>query len=237
MGEFVSFPNISELIINTVRAFPQELSEKSSSLIESTSKGVVELLYSINLLELMRRRWIELVVEWPEVVELASKLAKGVELSEVDRSWLKELAEASGWDAEDLAEDLRNLSTEPSARAERYRKIFEKYYEEALRLAEKGDTQQAGEKIWGAVTALVKLHAARKGVPIVQWDHGKLYNYVSSSVERELREPFRNLLRAAEVLHKHFYEGHLDVSAFTDHFSDARRLIEEVRKALGVSPR
>ena len=61
-------------------------------MIESASKGVVELLCSINLLELMRRGWVELVVEWPEVVELASKLAKGVELSEVDRSWLKELA-------------------------------------------------------------------------------------------------------------------------------------------------
>jgi len=174
------------------------------------------------------------VVEWPEAVELASKLARGAELSESDRSWLRELAEASGWDVEDLAEDLSSLSAEPSVRAGRYRELFEKYYGEALRLAEEGDTRQAGEKIWGAVTALVKLHAARKGVPIVHWDHGKLYNYVSSSVERELRELFRNLLLAAEELHEHFYEGHLDASTFADHFNGVRRLIEEVRRALGL---
>ena len=103
------------------------------------------------------------MVEWPEVMRLASKLARGAELSESDRSWLKELAEASGWDVEDLAEDLSSLSAEPSVRAGRYRELFEKYYREALRLAEEGDTRQAGEKIWGAVTALVKLHAARRG--------------------------------------------------------------------------
>jgi len=49
----------------------------------------------------------------------------------------------------------------------RYRMLFEKYLEEAKRRKEAGDTEQAGEKLWGAITALIKLYAAKKGVPIV----------------------------------------------------------------------
>ena len=112
----MGFPSVSEFIIDVFRALPQELSEKSSSLTERVSRGVVKLLRSINLLELMRGGWVELVVEWSEAVELASKLARGAE---------------------------------PSVRAGRYRELFERYYGEALRLAEEGDTRQAGEKIWG----------------------------------------------------------------------------------------
>jgi len=174
------------------------------------------------------------VVEWPEVAELVSKLARGVELSENDKQWIKELADASGWDVDDLVEDLKSFSVDPLTRAERYRELFEEYYGKALRLAKDGDTRQAGEKIWGAVTALIKFHAAKKGVAIMHWDHGKLYNYVSSSVEKELRGTFRRLLQVANVLHEHFYEGHLDINAFKEHFNDACKLIEEVKRALGL---
>ena len=173
-------------------------------------------------------------MEWPEAAELASKLARGVELSEGDKQWIRELADACGWDVDDLVEDLKSLSADPSTRAERYRELFKEYYVKALRLAKDGDTRQAGEKIWEAVTALIKLHAAKKGVAIMRWDHGKLYNYVSSSVEMELRQLFRELLRVANVLHEHFYEGHLDVNAFMEHFNDVCKLIEEVKRALGL---
>jgi len=88
--------------------------------------------------------------------------------------------------------------------------------------------------MWGAVTALVKLHAARRGVPVVRWDHGKLYSYVVNDVEEEHREPFKRLLATADVLHRHFYENHLDRNAFKSYFNDVSRLIEEVKRAIGV---
>jgi len=174
------------------------------------------------------------VVEWPEVAELVSKLVRGAGLSEIDKQWIKELADASGWDVDDFVEDLENFSADPSTRAERYRKLFEEYYTKALQLAREGDTQQASEKIWGATTALIKFHAAKKGVPIMHWDHRKLYNYVSNSVEKELRDTFRRLLLVADELHRHFYEGFLDIGTFKEYFSDACKLIEEIKRALGL---
>jgi uncharacterized protein YuzE len=171
--------------------------------------------------------------EWPEVAELALKLARGEKLSEREEAWLDELARETGWSREEVAEELASAGADPSSRVERYREVFERCYREALELAGR-DTRQAGEKAWGAAVALVKLHAAAKRVPIAHWDHGRLYNYVASSVESEHRELFRNLLRAAHVLHEHFYEGHLDAETFSQHFNDAVKLIEEAAKALGL---
>ena len=55
----------------------------------------------------------------------------------------------------ELGYDAQRLVTEilvPAMR--RVGELFERYYREALRLAEEGDTRQAGEKIWEAATAL-----------------------------------------------------------------------------------
>jgi hypothetical protein len=51
---------------------------------------------------------------------------------------------------------------------------FEKYYSKALELADK-DPRQATEKLWGAIAALIKLHASLKGDFIARWDHDRLY--------------------------------------------------------------
>jgi len=166
-------------------------------------------------------------------LELALKLARGEKLSEREEAWLDEPARETRWGREEVAEELASAGADPSSKVERYREIFERCYREALELAGR-DTRQAGEKAWGAAVALVKLHAAAKRVPTAHWDHGRLYNYVAGNVESEHRELFRNLLRAAHVLHEHFYEGHLDAETFSQHFNDAVKLIEEAAKALGL---
>ena len=167
--------------------------------------------------------------EFPEVLSLALKLHFRKPLSEVDMLWLKELAEAAGWSIEDVVDELENLHRDPSERVERYKVLFEKLYGEALNLVEK-DTVQAAEKMWGAITALIKLHASLRRIPLIHWTHDKLYNYVANNVEREYREIFKNLLRAGEPLHRHFYEKGLDPEAFKEYWSDAVRLVEEARK-------
>jgi hypothetical protein len=105
----------------------------------------------------------ELRREYPEVVSLAAKLSSGRQLSKNDILMLREVAEAMGWDGDDAAEELKNLATNPSERAEKYMELFQKYYSEAHRLLERGDYTQAAEKLWGAATALIKLHAALRG--------------------------------------------------------------------------
>jgi hypothetical protein len=128
----------------------------------------------------------ELYREYPEVVSLAAKLSSGRQLSKNDILILREVAEAMGWDGDDAADELKNLATNPSKRVEKYMELFQKYYSEAHRLLEQGDYPQAAEKLWGAATALIKLHAALRGIFIAPWSHGKLYNYVTHNVETSL---------------------------------------------------
>ena len=106
----------------------------------------------------------ELHREYPEVVSLATKLASGMQLCKSDILTLRQVAEAMGWDEDDVEEELKNLATNPSKRVEKYMELFQKYYSEAHRLLERGDYSQAAEKLRGAATALIKLHAALRGV-------------------------------------------------------------------------
>jgi len=126
----------------------------------------------------------ELRREYPEVVSLATKLASGMQLYKSDI--LREVAETMGWDEGNVAEELKNLAANPSKRAEKYVELFQKYHSEAHWLLEQGDYTQATEKLRGAATALIKLHATLRGVFTAAWSHGKLYNYVTHNVETSL---------------------------------------------------
>jgi len=133
----------------------------------------------------------ELYKEWPEIVQISLKILNNENLNYEDELWIKELAEASGWDKEDIIEELKNIDSDPSERSERYRKLFEIYFNEAQEFKDKGDTKQAGEKIWGAVLALIKYYAAIKGIPIAQGSRGKVENFIANKVEDELADIFR----------------------------------------------
>jgi len=168
----------------------------------------------------------ELRREYPEVVALAAKLSSGGQLSGYDILTLREVAEAMGWDEDDAAEELKNLAANPSKRVEKYVELFQKYYGEARRLLERGDHPQAAEKLWGAATALIKLHAALRGMFVAAWSHGKLYNYVTHNVEEQHRQAFRDMLKAGEVMRRYFYERDLDPATFKEHWEDAVKHIE-----------
>jgi len=47
--------------------------------------------------------------------------------------------------AEDTMDEIKNLDKEPSSQIERYRQLFEKYYNEALKLRQERDYGQSGE--------------------------------------------------------------------------------------------
>ena len=156
------------------------------------------------------------------------KLKRGLKLGSADLKWLREAAEAAGWKVEDMAEELRNLDVSPGSRAARYKKLFEEYLREADRLAQKGDTRQAGEKLWGAVTALIKFYAAAKGVPVIHWSRGRLDRFVDNNVEDQLRWRLQQLLDTAGRLHEHFYENNLTPRGFEERYRRARKQIEDI---------
>ena len=82
------------------------------------------------------------------------------------------------------------MNESPRTRAERYRRLLEKYLAEADELYQKGDIQ-AGEKLWGATTALVKLYAALRNVPVIRWSRGKIGKFIENIVPGE---PTRQVL-------------------------------------------
>jgi len=177
-----------------------------------------------------RRIPLELLREWPEVVEIFAKLVRGERLDERDKLWISEVAEATGWGTDDVIEEFKSLDVDPPERVEHYRLLFETYYREALIHKERGDTRQAGEKMWGAVTALVKLYAAAKGVFISHWSLKKLYSFVENNVEAGLRNLLADMLDKAFVLHIHFYEGHLGSVAFERRWEEVVELVERARE-------
>lgn len=170
----------------------------------------------------------ELFREWPEVVVISRKLVCGEELSGHEEEWIDELAKACGWSVSDVVEELENIDVNPINRVERYKELFEEYYEEAKRFKEMSDTRQAGEKIWGAVVALIKLYAATKGVFIVHWSMRRLDNFITYNIEAKYKDLFRDLLDKAHRLHEHFYEGDLDERSFEERWV---RVIEYLEKA------
>jgi len=119
-----------------------------------------------------------------------------------------------GWDEDDVAEELK--AANPSKRVEKYMELFQKYYSEARRLLEQGDYTQA------AATALIKLHAA-----LISRVEPRQAVQLPHNVKH--RQAFRDMLKAAEVMHKYFYEKDLDPATFKDHWEDAVRHIEKVK--------
>lgn len=174
----------------------------------------------------------ELIHEWPSVVSIHRKLVLGGGLDEHGRLWVSELATASGWSEDDIVDELNNLGVNPLERVEKYEMLFRSYYAEAVKRKEEGDIRQAGEKIWGAVTALIKLYAARKGVPVIHWSMSRLDSFVENNVEDRYKRLFRDLIDKAHMLHEHFYEGHLSPEGFTERWKEVIELIERIKRAI-----
>lgn len=95
-----------------------------------------------------------------------------------------------------------------------------------------GDTRQAGEKLWGAVTALIKLYAANKNIPVMSWSRGKLERFITNNVEEKYKALFRDLLDKTQIFHEHFYEAHLDNKTFKERWEEAVKLLEKARELI-----
>ena len=167
----------------------------------------------------------------PEVFELSMKVREGRGLSKVDEWNLNEIAEASGWDVEDVVEDLKSLGADPRKRRRRCRSLFEKYFGQAMELRDRGNDVGAAGKLWGAITALVKAHADERGVSVEYWSKRSLDRFVSSFVKEEAREKFEDLLTYGGELHRHFCVERLPRKLFERRWSECVELIREILEA------
>ncbi|MGC8848997.1 MAG: PaREP1 family protein [Candidatus Bathyarchaeia archaeon] len=164
--------------------------------------------------------------EWPEIARVASKLAGGERLNRQDRLWVDEVAEATGWDVADVADDLRS---EPLERMDKYRELFESYWRKAKEHKDRGDAKQAAEKLWGSIVALVKFYACKRGVPVVHWSRGKIEKFVTENIPRKHRGLFRDLLDRGQTFHEYFYEEHLDEKTFEERWVELNKLLEKAK--------
>ena len=175
---------------------------------------------------------LEIWDEWPEIATLAMKLIYNLPLTSTDEQNLKELASATGWNTEDIKNELVKLTIDPSKRAEEYKNLLEKYYKEALELFNSDDTRQAGKKIWASILALMKLYASHKRIFIEHWSRGKIDNFIASNVEPKHRKLFRELIDRAQILHEHFYEGHLNKELFKERWNEVIELFKKTKEII-----
>jgi hypothetical protein len=127
--------------------------------------------------------------------ELVNRLRNGT-LTDQDRELLKELALASGWDEEDKIRELLGIPMD-------YAELHRKYLREAHELKEKGDFANAGRRLWGATTALLK--KALSDVPHdidgwIAWTRLIIDKYITK-YGGELRDVLEELLDRAWSLY------------------------------------
>jgi len=181
--------------------------------------------YSVHVLS-------EIANDWPEVKEIAEKLSLGGKLTGKDELWINEITEATGWSREAIIDELKNIDVDPSKRTEKYRELYEEYLRDAIKFKEEGDNKQAGEKLWGAVTALIKLYAAIKNIPILHWSRGRIEKFITNNVEEKYKPLFRNLLDKTQVFHEYFYEAHLDDKTFEERRKEAVKLLDKTKELI-----
>lgn len=181
--------------------------------------------YSVHVLS-------EIANDWPEVKEIAEKLSLGGKLTGKDELWINEITEATGWSREAIIDELKNIDVDPSKRTEKYRELYEEYLRDAIKFKEEGDNKQAGEKLWGAVTALIKLYAAIKNIPILHWSRGRIEKFITNNVEEKYKPLFRNLLDKTQVFHEYFYEAHLDDKTFEERWKEAVKLLDKTKELI-----
>ena len=155
-----------------------------------------------------------------------------IEVSREIYELLTEIARRKGKSVEEIVVESIARDLDPRARIEVYIKLYEKYLREAEELYSKGDLAQAGEKYWGALTALLNVVAEREGLP--HYTHRDLREIVEYLTEKTRDPDYSRLFSSAEALHANFYHGFMSRLSFEAHRSDAIKLIRKIREFLGL---
>ncbi|RFA97160.1 PaREP1 family protein [Pyrobaculum aerophilum] len=133
-------------------------------------------------------------------------------------------------DIEEFLVELLSARLDPPERVQLYLKLHEKYLREAEDLYARGDLLQAGEKYWGAATALLNAIAERRG-----WEHysRRDYNVIIRRLYEETGDKELVIgFRMAEGLHANFYHNYMGPKDFQLHREAALKLIEKLKSFL-----
>ena len=138
---------------------------------------------------------------------------------------------ASGRDVEEFLLELLAPRLDPPERINIYLALYEKYIKEAEELYSKGDLPQAGEKYWGAITALLNAVAEKRGLPhYIHRDYAEIIETIYAETrDGEVLVGFR----LAEGLHANFYHNFMKRESFELHREAVLKLAEKLKRLLG----
>lgn len=115
-------------------------------------------------------------------------------------------------------------------RIEIYEKLHEKYLREGNEFYKKGDLIQAGEKYWGALTALLNIIGEIKKLP--HYSHRDYAEIIEIIYEELKDDEIPRLFASAERLHANYYHGFLKELTFKLHREDTLKLIQKLKNYL-----
>ena len=133
-------------------------------------------------------------------------------------------------DVEEFLLELLAERLDPPQRVEIYLKLHERYLQEAEQLYAKGDLPQAGEKYWGAVTALLNAIAERRGLP--HYSHRDYAELIETLYEETKDRDLVVWFSLAERLHANFYHNFMRREGFDLHREAVLKLAERLRRLL-----
>ncbi len=153
-----------------------------------------------------------------------------IEVPEALARRLREAAEKQGVPLELLATLILSRGFDPETRIEAYRELFRRYLGEAEELYRRGEYAQAGEKLWGAIAALLNIVGELEGRP--HYRHSDYWEIVEEVAEATGDPEYSTLFALAERLHANFYHAFLKPRTFDAHWKGAKRLVEKLRRYL-----
>ncbi len=136
-------------------------------------------------------------------------------------------------DVEEFIAELIAERLDPPRRIELYLKLHGDYLRAAEELYAKGDLAQAGEKYWGAVTALLNIIGERLGMP-PHYSHRDLREIASYLTEVTRDPEYTRLFSSVETLHVNFYHSFLGRASFDAHREDAIKLVNKLKAYLDI---
>jgi len=155
---------------------------------------------------------------------------RNIEVSEEVYELVSAIAKRKAKSVEEIILEYIAKDIDPSVRIEVYMKLHERYLRDAEELYAKGDLAQAGEKYWGAVTALLNTIGEKRG-----WSHYTHRDYaeIVERLSEELEEPLGRLFASIERLHANYYHNFLTKVNFEAHREDALKLVQKLRSLIG----
>ena len=111
-----------------------------------------------------------------------------------------------------------------------YAKLHGSLLDEAEEHYRAGELVQAGEKLWGAVCALLNAIGELKGLP--HYSHRDYVDIIEALVQETGDRELARFFASAERLHASFYHAFLSRPSFEAHREDALRLVGKLRELL-----